>query len=362
MSEGSRRLATVETIESIRPIPNADAIECARVRGWDVVVKVGEFVPGDRCVYFEIDTFLDTTLPEFAFLAAHGVRTDADGRRGHALRTMKLRGQVSQGLIMPLSTWPLIIAAVDKVNMAEGRSTIIGADLTDELTMGLWEPPISASLSGKVRGHRPSWISKTDEERLQNIPDILNHRDRSWAATEKVDGTSVTFYHDGTTFGCCSRNLDLLETDDNSIWKVARELGIEERLSSIIDPTRMWNPYQRVAIQGEIFGEGIQKNPLKISGLRFAAFNYIVNGNGWSWNFWPNWLIVQSVPTLDLPFPTTLEEALEQANGLRSRYCDTTAEGIVWADRGGKDVLLASGYVNPSFKVISNNYLIKHND
>lgn len=356
MSEGHRKLATVETIESIRPIPNADAIERARVRGWDVVVKVGEFKPGDRCVYFEIDTFLDVQRPEFAFLAAHNVRTDANGRCGHVLKTMKLRGQVSQGLIMPLSTWPLIIAAVDEVNTVEGRSTLIGADLTGELTMGLWEPPISANLSGKVRGHRPSWISKTDEERIQNIPDILRYRMLNWIATEKIDGASVTFYHDGIVFGCCSRNLDLIETEDNSIWKIARELDIEGKLRAIVES----NFLSRVAIQGEIFGEGIQKNPLKMKGHHFAAFNYIAGGVEVERAMWPDWLTEMSVPVLDLSFPTALEDALEQANSLRSQYCDTPAEGIVWSDKGIDDILLASGYFKPSFKVISNKYLIKH--
>lgn len=355
MSEGYRKLATVETIDSIRPIPNADSIECARVRGWDVVVKKGEFEPGDKCVYFEIDTMLDVSLPQFAFLAAHNVRTDASGRKGHVLRTMRLRGQISQGLILPLSAFAFLIYA--------NNLSTPDTDLTGWLTMGQWEPPLSADLIGKAKGHRPGWIHKTDEERAQNLQELLaNYPYLDWVATEKIDGTSVTFYFDGEEFGCCTRNLNLIETENNTVWEIARRLDIERKLRAIAEPVRALSATFRIAIQGELFGEGIQKNPLKMRGHHFAMFNYIISGIDVERVGWEDWMLALSVPVLDIPFPDSLEEALEQASKQRSHYRDTAAEGIVWRAQDADTVQLDTGVVKASFKVISNSYLLKHGE
>src|SRR5690606_33815341 len=97
---------TVAVVDSVSPIPDADRIEKARIRGWDVVVRAGEFRAGDLCCYFEIDSMLDVTDPRFEFLAGRGVRTDPDGRSGHVLKTMRMRGQVSQGLALPITEFP----------------------------------------------------------------------------------------------------------------------------------------------------------------------------------------------------------------------------------------------------------------
>ena len=101
-----RRLATIETIASISPIPQAEAIVRARVRGWDVVVKKDEFLPGDTCVYFEVDSMLDVSDPRFEFLAPRGVRVDENGREFHVLKTARLRGQYSQGLVVSTELFP----------------------------------------------------------------------------------------------------------------------------------------------------------------------------------------------------------------------------------------------------------------
>ena len=176
-AELTRALATVEQVVSLHDIPDADNIVRARIRGWDVVVKRDEFYPGDRCLYVEVDAMLDTTDPRFAFLEPRGVRTTLEGRRGHVLKTARLRGQYSQGLALPLAAFPEV-----------DQSLPVGADVTDLLQIVKWDPPIAPELAGKVRGLRPSWITATDEERLQNLSGVLDSRDVTWIATEKIDG------------------------------------------------------------------------------------------------------------------------------------------------------------------------------
>lgn len=344
----TRKLATIELVSSVEDIPDADMIVKARIRGWDVVVKRDEFSVGDPCVYFEVDSLLDVEDERFAFLAPRGVRTDPDGRSGHVLKTARLRGQYSQGLALPLSAFPELASdapAADRV----------GEDVTSRLGVVKWEPPIPASLAGKVRGMRPSWIPATDEERIQNVSSILAARDEDWVATEKVDGTSTTFWVDGDDFGVCTRNLDLLEEAGNTLWKVARSLGIHDQL-------RGSGLGSRVVLQGETYGEGIQKNPLRLRGHHFAAFTLRVDGVEVPRGAWPEWLLDLSVPTHDLAFPATLEEALEQVDRLKSLLApDRAAEGIVWRAANRDVVTLPNGsVVRASFKAISNRYLLKN--
>lgn len=340
-----RRLATIETITDLAAIPDADAIVRARVRGWDVVVKLDEFEVGDRCVYIEVDAMVDVTDERFAFLEPRGVRTDATGRSGHVLKTARLRGQYSQGLALPLALFPELDA--------DGTSP--GRDVTEALGIVKWDPPVPANLAGQVRGMRPSWIPKTDEDRIQNVPEILTARHLDWVATEKIDGSSTSFYIDGQDKGVCSRNLDLLETDGNTLWRLARELNVHDRLATS-------NLGARVVVQGETFGEGVQGNPLKIAGQRFCAFTVIADGKIIPRSDWPEWVKALSVPTHDLAFPDTVEDALAQVERITSNVTSgRPAEGIVWRAADQDRVDLADGRsVRASFKAISNRYLMKH--
>ncbi|WP_125775602.1 RNA ligase (ATP) [Antribacter gilvus] len=341
-----RRLATVETIADIGPIPDADSIVRARIRGWDVVVKVGEFEVGDPCVYFEIDSLLDVTDPRFAFLAARGAQTAADGRRGHVLKTARLRGQYSQGLALPLNLFPEVLERVP------------GTDVTTVLDVVKWEPPVPAQISGVVRGPRPSWIPATDEERIQNVAAILETERDDWIATEKLDGTSSTYYVDPSTgtSGVCGRNWDLLESEDNTLWR----LGRRHRLHELIEAT--W-PDARAAVQGEVYGEAIQANPLKVHGQHFGLFTIRVDGAELARGDWPDWALELSVPLReDLRFPSSVTEALSDIDGLRSAVSpDRPAEGVVWRALGASTVQLPDGTPSrASFKVLSNRYLLKH--
>lgn len=342
---GVRRLATIERITETAPIPDADAILRARVRGWDVVVRVGEFTAGDHCVYFEVDTLLDVTDERFAFLAARGVRTDAADHSGHVLRTARLRGQYSQGLALPVAAFPELGPVGDDR---------VGEDVTGVLAVRRWDPPLPAELSGTVRGMRPSWIPATDEERVQNAAGILD-AEADWIATEKIDGTSTTFWVTGDDHGTCSRNLDLMEQPTTMLWRLAAELNVHERL-------RASGLGERVVLQGETFGEGVQGNPLRIAGRRFAAFTLLVDGAEVPRGDWPDWMSELSVPVHDLTFPATVDEALAQVDSLRSLVSPgRQVEGVVWRAGDRTHVTTADGArLRASFKVISNRYLLKH--
>ena len=344
----ARRLATIEQISNITPIPDADLIVKARIRGWDVVVKRDEFKPGDLCVYFEVDTMLDTEDPRFAWLAPRGVRTDPiTGHSGHVLRTAKLRGQYSQGLALPIASFPELSGAS------------IGDDVAGAVGVTKWDPPLPAELSGAARGRLPSWIPVTDEERIQNIPGILAAADQTeWAATEKIDGTSTTFCVDPDgdyRHGVCGRTLDLIETPGNTMWRLARDMDIHALLSDEY-------PGQRVALQGETYGAGIQGNPLKLKDQWFAAFTLIINRVRVPRGEWPAWIHAISVPVRgDLKFPASLAQALTDVDGLKSVVAPgRPAEGVVWRSLFTDDVTVDGQQMRASFKVISNKYLMKH--
>jgi RNA ligase (TIGR02306 family) len=342
----ARKLATIEQVTAVTAIAGADRIVAARVRGWDVVIKKGELEPGDLCVYFEVDSLLDTRKPALAYLAERSVRTDARGRRGHVLKTARLRGKWSQGLAVPIGLFgELGPAGVDR----------IGEDVTAALGVVQWDPPIPADLIGATRGYRPLWIRSTDQERLQNQPDLLTARGHRWVATEKLDGTSTTFWVDGDEQGACTRNVDLVPDPGNRVWKAALELGMHDLL-------RRDYPGVRAAVQGELYGLGSHVNPLKLDRARFSAFTLRVGHETVPRAAWPDWLTALSVPVHDLEFPETVEQALEQVDGLKSKVNpDRAAEGIVWVAADTDMVQLADGrFADGSFKVISNRYLLKH--
>ena len=237
-----RHLATIQRILSLDPIPGADAIEVASILGWKCVVKKGEFNVGDSVVYMEVDSLLPDR-PEFEFMKPRGMR----------VRTVRLRGQVSQGLALPCS-----LLAPD-MNHTEGR------DVTEQLGIVKYEPPIPAQLAGDAKGTFPGFIEKTDEERIQSMHHILEkYRGTAVRICEKMDGSSATYYVRDGEFGVCSRNQELKESEENSFWKVARELDIEAKLRSL---------GQNIAIQGELIGEGVQGNKYKRKGQTVLFFN-----------------------------------------------------------------------------------------
>lgn len=330
MSE--RALATIETITGVRPIDGADAIEAVTVRGWVVVTKKGEYQPGDRCVYIEIDSFLPVDDERFAFLAPRGTKT-FDGRLGHVLKTAKLRGTISQGLV------------IDDID----ASLDVGADVTEQLAIVKYEPPVPAELAGDVVGPFPTrFVAKTDAERVQNLSDHFDdlYRDGDWVATEKVDGSSMTVINDNGTIRVCSRNWELADTDNNTLWTVAKRDVV-----AWLAPG-MW-------VQGELYGEGIQANGLGRRGHHFAVFGVGVGRNPLPRDRWPTGALLLAAPIYDLELADTVEGAITQADGIGSLITPgRNAEGIVWHDRNGRTFDTLDG--RSCFKAISNRWLLKH--
>jgi len=333
-----RKLATVRIIADIKPIEGADMIELATVGGWNVVVakEVGHKV-GDHVVYCEIDSFLPIR-EEFEFLRKSSYKKMGD-QEGFRLKTIKLRGQVSQGLILPMNVFGEF-----------GWTAYEGLDVTERLGIVKYEPPIPAELAGKVKGGFPSFIPKTDEERVQNIAveySALSFNSKhQFYVTEKLDGSSATFYLKDGEFGVCSRNLELLETEGNTFWKVARELKIEEKLTA---------HGKNIAIQGELIGEGIQGNPYKIKGQTVMFFNlHLIDeyrrGTVNEFLTFMDENDLSFVPFLEIPanLPRTVEGLLKYAEGSSILNGNTEREGVVVRSM---DNMI-------SFKAISNKFLL----
>ena len=344
-----RKLASIQKIKEILPIEGADAIELAIVNGWKVVVakNVGHKV-GDKVIYCEIDSFLPIE-PEFEFLRKSSYKKMGE-EEGFRLKTIKLRGQVSQGLILPLKE------AMEVAGRREGIQHLgiweEGDDVTELLGILKYEPPIPVDLAGKVKGQFPGFIPKTDEERIQNLTEEFeewkNLPENSFYVTEKLDGSSATYYYKDGEFGVCSRNLELLETGGNTFWKVAREMNLEEKLAAL---------GKNVSVQGELIGEGIQGNPYKIKGQTVKFFNAFDIDSHEYFNL-PMFRILieetlelETVPILHLNFTLlkSIEDILQMAEGKSFLNEKTEREGLV----------IRSHDRTISFKAISNKFLLK---
>jgi RNA ligase (TIGR02306 family) len=334
-----RKLATVRTIADLQPIEGADKIELAIVDGWKVVVaKDVNHKIGNKVVYCEVDSFLPIK-EEFEFLRKSSYKKMGD-QEGFRLRTIKLRGQVSQGLILPIDELLKYGMSADDV--------YDGLDVTNILGIIKYEPPIPAELAGKVKGGFPSFIPKTDEERIQNLTkEFEEFKDKKFYVTEKLDGSSATFYFKDGVFGVCSRNLELLETEDNTFWKVARQMDLENKMREF---------GINISLQGELIGEGIQGNPYKIKGQTVKFFNLfdIDLQQYHTYSMLDAVIRVQfgldTVPVLETYFtlPDTIEEILKFAEGKSVLNPNFDREGVV----------IRSVDRKVSFKAISNQFLL----
>jgi RNA ligase (TIGR02306 family) len=347
-----RKLATIRRIKDIVPIEGADAIELALVDGWQVVVakNVGHKV-GDKIVYCEIDSFLPIK-EEFEFLRKSSYKKMGD-QEGFRLKTIKLRGQISQGLVLPYSVIPI-------AQFASAYDLPEGMDVSEMLGIVKYEPPIPAHLAGKVKGSFPSFLRKTDEERIQNLEKEYAEWGLSskhqFYATEKLDGSSFTCYLKDGVFGVCSRNLDLLETEDNTFWQVARSLDLENKLSSL---------GRNVCFQGEMTGQSIQGNHYKMKDQTVFFYN-IYNIDEMEYMGFYDFrqtlmdLELLSVPVLSLPFQFPADKdgqfsvsaLLKEAEGKSILNPMVEREGLV----------IRSLDRTISFKSISNKFLLGGKD
>ena len=384
-----RALAYVVTIDEIRPIEGYDRVEYARTNGWWVIInKADNLAVGDKCVYFEVDSKVNPLDERFAFLE----------KRDYRIKTIKMCKVYSQGLLIPLSTFP------------ELGDLEINTDVTDALKVIYYEPadnqrkanapdPMAKYKSmaarhsklarkkwfrwlmkrewgrrllfvffGKKKDTPKGWpthfpfIHKTDEERCENLPQMLGY-DKPLIVTEKLDGTSTTFILERKgkkkfEFYVLSRNVRQRDEkqecyhDHNIYWDMAFKYTIQTVLRNMLD---LRPDLKYVCIQGESVGS-VQGNPLKLAEDDFYAFNFIDSERG----RWPSTegaeLLakygIKWVPILDTNFmmPTDMEEFKQMA----------TAKSVVNPAVMREGIVLRDPTTDFSFKNVSREYLLKH--
>lgn len=391
--ENIRPMATVQKIKDIQPIPGADKIECLTVQGWKVVSRKGDFQIGDNCVYFEIDSIIPENILKSCNLWDNEKKVGKlGGSSGNRLKTVKMRGQISQGLVLPLSILP------------PSHCTDEGTDVTATLCVGKYitvdeadpvqdyEPKHRSKfdrfvqkwgrkfgfISEPVKYSWPEKISKTDETRIQNAPKILDElRGVKCYITTKMDGQSLTAYIKKVPksfqkyrkfFGMedsewklfiCSRNVNLPEPSNKDCkslyWKNAYKQNLLEKLK-LMDG--------RYAIQGEQCGEKIQGNKMGDPELTLYVFNVIDLQTGHIIGLEEMKTIcqkmcLQMVPIVDENFiiddKVTVESLLTMADG---QYANgATREGIVIRPVVPQYSQVLKG--RASFKAISNKFLLE---
>lgn len=340
---------STKTVDSIDPIPGADAIDVATIGGWKVVVQKGRFEAGDLAVFFEVDAFLPESHELFESFSKRGRKVvispyTNEEVAGHVLKTAKLRGVISQGLLMKL----------EEIGIDPEWSQEQVDERAREIGVFKYETPIPDG--GGMVGEFPiEYASKTRSARVQNLDnDFLKSLDPSeWVATEKVDGTSSTFIMTENGLKVASRN-----------WEVSRHESLQGRLADRLGLEDIM-PVNSV-IQGEAYGESklLQGNPLKIAGTRLSVFYSHVGGNDLdtgaeSREIFENFVKDHQAPVLDLKLPETITEAIEQADGIKSAINPkVNAEGIVWWNVLGKTFDELDDRSN--FKVLNNKYLLNH--
>lgn len=336
-----RILASIKRIDEIRAIEGADAIECAVLGGWQVVVKKGEFVRGQLAIYAEIDSWIPTALAPF--LSKGKEPREYNGVKGERLKTVRLRGQLSQGLLLSCN------------GLDTPEDFPEGADVTDLLDIQKYEVVEKWMKSSQAKGNFPSFIFKTDQERIQNLKYEVQQWKANgdvWEVTEKLDGSSMTvFLHKELGLsGVCSRNLELRFEPDNpgTFWSVALRDNILEKLAELD---------QSLAIQGELIGPGIQGNPYKLTEFQFYVYDifdiakqeYLLPIAARYLNMQLGLRFVPLLSFSQLEY-ISLEEQIKEADGFSLLNASTIREGLVFKNIKTQE----------SFKVISNNFLEKH--
>ena len=346
-----RHLATVQKVLAVEPIAGADKIECLSVLGWKVVGLKGEFKVGDLVCYVEIDSLLPRAdWCEFLF------KDPKDQARGqYRLRTIKLRGQISQGLVLPLT-----VLSGKKFPSDKRENPVYplneGMDVTGLLGIIKFEPPIPAQLAGQVKGSFPCFIPKTDETRIQAAPGVLKEiAGKPVYITTKCDGSSMTVYFNRGDYGVCSRNLEFKEEDTSTFSEVARKHGLKEKLTAL---------GRNIALQGECCGEGIQKNRMGLKGHHLFLFQvYDIDAGRYldmkDFVTIARGLDVPTVPVdsiLDADANWTVEQLLNVAKGL---YLGTKhpREGVVI--RPLMETYSAELKGRLSFKIVNNDFLLE---
>ena len=401
-----RELAYVTIIENIEPIIGSDNCECAIVGGWHIMVRKGQFNIGDPAIYFEIDSKLPEVEPftKMDFLA----------KKHYKIKTQKMCKSISQGLLMSAKNfgWEIQIESLDGIRtpviidnnknfhypndesrfltaalgvtyaepgdnqrkatsadkykkMAQRHGKLFSYQPFRWLMKRTWGKKLLFIFFGKKRDNRnwPAWVTKTDEERIQNMPWILKDKE-PWIATEKIDGTSTTFTikrgkgFKKNEFYVCSRNVAFNKPDkkcyyDTNVYiEMAEKYNIEKVLNTLLN---IFPHADYITIQGETYGAGIQKRDYSLKDHDFMAFNLIMSHTGrWNTEDMKKLLdkyYIPSVPIIDNNFilPDTIDEILNYATG-KSVIDGGMREGIVFRYKDG----------SKSFKAVSNEFLLKY--
>ena len=346
----TRKLTSIKKIDNLSEIPNADKIEKATIGGWEIVVQKGLHSIGDNVLVFEIDSLLpEDLLKELNLWHETNNKGKLSGKMGNRLTTLKLRGQISQGMVIPLRD------IKDYNVMGFERFSQLNLDTHFGITK--YEPEIPFELQGEVLGANPTFFPMTEEERIQNIPQIFElYKDKEFIVHEKLDGTSMTIYYNLGHFGVCGRNWEYKENFNNTLWRIA-------------DKFRDKIPRAKFALSGELIGPGIQGNIYKLKECEFRPFSLY-----YPWRYDKEFATDHELNEICLELgltpcplvckmklPATMKELLEFADGPSLLNKDTNREGLVFrtvnseyaqgVSIGNKNNLL-------SFKVISNLYLL----
>lgn len=355
-----RKLASIQKIKKILPVKNADRLELAQVLGWQVVVKKDEFREGDLVVYFEIDSFLPAKEC-FSFLKDSSYKKSELLGEGYRLKTIKLRGEISQGLIMPLS----LAKEAGCTDLKEGD------DITEALGVKKWEEPMRASTGGTITGGLPYSISKTDETRIQAEPRLLDEfKDAEYYISTKMDGSSHSISFDKDGLHVCGHNYEYADDGKSSFYEFLKRNEIIARFLAFVKKTKENEEGAKemfsLTLQGELCAPGIQKNPLKLTEPHWYVFSVCKNEKRLGLDELLN--ICKEIGLETVPIE-------ERGRDLKEQYKDIDAllkraegqyppggpkEGIVirTTTPAYSDILND----NLSFKVINNKYLLKRGD
>lgn len=343
--ESDRALASIVRIAKLHPIEGADRIVLAQLKGWKCIVKVNEFFEGDLGVYFEIDSIVDKDDPTFDFLKGK-----------LRIKTVKMRGVLSQGLLLPVSC--LVSRGHDISGLEEGLDVTkqMGVQkyvATEEMAQYLGK-------TGTPKNPFPNFCQKTDEPRLQNNINFLDMiRGRQIVITRKEDGSSGTFSFKDGNFGMHSRNttLDEPSPDTARYFFVKDKFEIERKMIEL---------GLNIAIQGEVIGPKINGNRMKLTEYDYSVFNiYDIDNQSYL-----NWSTVIDITTrLGLnTVPVIFEGCADQLELTVDAFLELAKKQLYVSDENPKKCVLAEGIVvktiddgpRISFKVVSNEYLLKH--
>ncbi len=347
----SRKLASIQRIWKIEPIEGADRIELAHVLGWQCVVNKGQFRPMDLAIYFEIDSFLPIS-PVFEFMRATSYRKSDIMGEGFRLRTMRFRGQLSQGLLLPVSHFKEIPVDAE-----------LGTEVTEMLGVRKWEIEERITAGGTIIGNLPVDVPHTDETRVQEEPELINDfAGVEYYITTKMDGSSHSVAIDEEGFHVTGHNYEYKDDGKSAFYELVKRDDIEEKMRKYYEE----NGLNLLTIQGELCAPGIQQNRLRLTRPEWYVFTIRIDGKRLGLRKMQEIckaLELQMVPVeeigTDLPskYPT-VEALLERADGEYPK--GGKKEGIVI--RPTEPIYNERVSAALSMKVVSNKYLLKNED